>query len=150
MIIRPFNIADKDHLTDIFKLNVPTYFAANEIYDFEQYLSQHSETYLTIEHEGKIIGGTGYYVNTSDNSGRITWIFFHPDAKGLGSGKNAVEYCLKMLRADPGVKMLVVTTSQFAFKFFEKFGYELVKTEKDYWGPGLDLYLMEQPVFDAP
>jgi N-acetylglutamate synthase-like GNAT family acetyltransferase len=145
MLIRSFNIDDKEKLADIFKLNVPKYFAANEIHDFEQYLSQYGETYLTIEHEGKIIGGTGYYVNTSDNSGRITWIFFHPDAKGGGSGKKAVEYCISILRADTRVNKLVVTTSQFAFKFFEKFGYETVKIEKEYWGAGLDLYLMEQP-----
>jgi len=145
MIIRSFNVADQDKLIAIFMLNVPQYFAPEEVNDFEQYLSQHSETYLTIEHEGKIIGGTGYYVNISDKSGRITWIFFHPDAKGLGAGKEAVEYCINILRADPGVYKLVVTTSQFAFKFFEKFGYEVVKTEKDYWGAGLDLYLMEQP-----
>jgi N-acetylglutamate synthase-like GNAT family acetyltransferase len=144
MIIRFFNIADKDKLVDIFRLNVPKYFAPKEINDFEQYLTQHGETYLTIEHEGEIIGGTGYYVNISDNSGRITWIFFHPGAKGCGAGKKAVEYCMNILKADPRVNKLVVTTSQFAFGFFGKFGYELVKTEKDYWGTGLDLYLMEQ------
>jgi len=145
MTIRSFNIADQDALIDIFMLNVPRYFALKEVNDFEQYLSQHSETYLTIEHEGKIIGGTGYYVNISDKSGRITWIFFHPDARGSGAGKMAVEYCINILKADQWVNKLVVTTSQLAFKFFEKFGYELVKTEKDYGGVGLDLYLMEQP-----
>ena len=145
MLIRPFNFTDKDQLIDIFGLNVPKYFALNEVHDFERYLNDNSETYLTIEQEGKIIGGIGYYINTSNNSGRITWIFFHPGAKGQGLGKKAVEYCMKILKDDPIVEKLVVTTSQFAFKFFEQFGYELIKTEKDYWGAGLDLYLMEQP-----
>ena len=30
-----------------------------------------------------------------------------------------------------------------AYRFFEKFGLVLIKTEKDYWGKGLDLYWME-------
>jgi ribosomal protein S18 acetylase RimI-like enzyme len=44
------------------------------------------------------------------------------------------------------VKKLVVRTSQLAYKFFERLGYHLIRTEKDYWGKGLDLYLMEQVI----
>ena len=77
MLIRPFNFTDKDQLIDIFRLNVPKYFAPEEVHDFEQYLNDHS---------------------------------------------------------DPIVEKLVVTTSQFAFKFFEQFGYKTIKTEADFLG----------------
>jgi len=66
----------------------------------------------------------------------------HPNDSGLG--KKTVEHCLNILESSPNVEKLVVTTSQLAFKIFGKFGYELVKVEKDYWGEGLDLYLMEK------
>lgn len=145
--MRHFKIADKDQLIEIFKMNIPEYFDPAELNHFRQYLSQHADSYVTIEHEGKIAGGIGYCVNESDKSGRITWIFFHPNTRGIGLGRKAVEYCMRILQADPIVKTLVIQTSQLAFHFFEKFGYKLVKTEKDYWGKGLDLYLMEQPVF---
>lgn len=49
-----------------------------------------------------------------------------------------------MLKLNPKIDKLVVTTSQLAFRFIEKFGFDLIQTEKDYWGPGLDLYLMEK------
>lgn len=143
-MIRPFKTSDKEHLIEIFKLNTPKYFDTNELGDFEKYLTHHCETYLTIESDNKIVGGAGYYVNMTDNSGRITWIFFHPNSSGFGLGKQAVEHCLTILKSNPSVEKLIVTTSQLAYKFFEKFGYKLIQTEKDYWGQGLDLYLMEQ------
>lgn len=143
-MIRPFNISDNDQLIEIFKLNTPKYFDPKEVFDFIDYLDQHGDTYFTIEHENKIVGGTGYYIKESDKSGRITWIFFHPDFAGQGLGKQSVAYCLDILKSNPDIEKLVVTTSQWAHRFFEKFGYQLVSTEKDFWGQGLDLYLMER------
>ncbi|UQD56855.1 GNAT family N-acetyltransferase [Flavobacterium sp. K5-23] len=144
-MIRSYNDSDKDTLIEIFNLNTPQYFDKKEVADFIEYLDNYSDTYLTIEHEDKIVGGTGYYVNYSDNSGRITWIFFHPNYSGFGLGKQAVEHCLTKLKNNPKVEKLVVTTSQLAYNFFEKFGYKLSKIEKDFWGLGLDLYEMEMP-----
>ena len=86
-MIRPFKPHDKEILVDIFKLNTPKYFAPKEVDDFIEYLEYYSDTYLTIEHDGKITGGTGYYVRESGKSGRITWIFFHPDYAGQGWAK---------------------------------------------------------------
>ena len=144
-MIRPFNQADKNTLIEIFKLNIPQNFNVKEVDDFIEYLDNYSDTYLTLEHESKIVGGTGYYVKETDKSGRITWIFFHPNYSGLGLGRQAVEYCLKTLKQIQKVEKLIVTTSQLAYKFFEKFGYRITKIEKDFWGLGLDLYEMEMP-----
>ncbi|MBS1735607.1 MAG: GNAT family N-acetyltransferase [Bacteroidetes bacterium] len=144
-MIRPFKQTDKEILIETFKLNTPQYFDTKEVNDFVSYLEHHSDTYFTLEHDNKIVGGTGYYVKEGDKSGRITWIFFHPHYSGFGLGRQAVEHCLEILRQDPRVEKFVVTTSQLAYKFFEKFGYQLTKTEKDYWGIGLDLYEMEMP-----
>jgi len=144
-MIRPFIQADKDTLIEIFKLNTPQNFDTKEVADFIEYLDNYSDTYLTLEHEGKIVGGTGYYLKETDKSGRITWIFFHPNYAGLGLGRQAIEYCLTALKQNPKVEKLVVTTSQLAYKFFEKFGYRLTRIEKDFWGLGLDLYEMEMP-----
>lgn len=145
-MIRPYKISDKKQLFEIFELNTPKYFDPKEINDFESYLQQHSDTYFTIEYENKIVGGIGYYVKESDKSGRITWIFLHPNYTGYGLGKKAVEHCLAILTLNATLEKLVVTTSQLTFEFFEKFGYQLLKTEKDFWGEGLDLYLMERPL----
>jgi ribosomal protein S18 acetylase RimI-like enzyme len=143
-MLRPYNVEDKAQLIDIFKCNTPQYFDPKEVQDFEDYLEKYLETYQTVLYDGKIVGGIGYYFKEGDNSGRITWIFFHPNYAGLGLGKQSVEYCIPILKANPKVQKLVVSTSQWAFGFFEKFGYKLIYTEKDHWGEGLDLYLMEK------
>ena len=144
MNIRPYRSSDTPLLMNIFQQNIPKYFDPSEIKDFEEYLAEQPDTYLTIEDNGQIIGGVGYYVKEEDRSGRITWIFFHPDQSRKGHGRTVVEYCLEKLMADDRVQKLVVTTSQHAYLFFEKFGYQVLQTEKDHWGPGLDLYLMER------
>ncbi|MCE3280110.1 MAG: family N-acetyltransferase [Bacteroidetes bacterium] len=143
-MIRPYEVSDKEELISIFNLNVPKYFDPKELQEFEDYLEVGKDTYMTIESENSIIGGVGYEIRKSDSSGRINWIFLHPQFSGTGYGKQAVEYCLTILKQDPIVKTLVVRTSQLAYKFFERLGYSLIRTEKDYWGKGLDLYLMEQ------
>lgn len=143
-MLLPYTPNNKQSLIEIFNLNVPLYFAPHELDEFLSYLKVKSETYLCIYHDNKIVGGVGYDYKEEDKSGRINWIFVHPDFKGYGLGKEAVEFCIAKLQNDVRVQMLVVRTSQLAYKFFECFNYKLVKTEKDYWATGLDLYLMER------
>ena len=80
-MIRPYKPTDRESLLKIFSFNTPKYFDINEINDFAAYLEQKAETYLTIEVDNTIVGGTGYYINENDKSGRITWIFFDPRKK---------------------------------------------------------------------
>jgi len=143
-MIRPYKPTDKESLLRIFSFNTPKYFDKNEINDFKEYLEQNAETYLTIEVDNIIVGGTGYYINENDKSGRITWIFFDPSYSGKGLGKQSVEHCLKILSKDKRVEKFIVTTSQLAYKFFGKFDYSINRIEKNYWGEGLDLYQMEK------
>lgn len=145
-MIRPYKISDKHRLIEIFNLNVPTYFDAKEIEDFIRYLDEKSDHYLTVEQEEKIVGGVGHDFIESDQSGRVTWIFFDPEYTGKGLGHEAVEHCNNIFKSNSQVEKLVVRTSQLAYKFFEKFDYKTIKIEKEYWGPGLDLYIMERPI----
>ncbi|MCT4639464.1 MAG: GNAT family N-acetyltransferase [Bacteroidales bacterium] len=142
-MIREYRVSDREELLDVFKLNIPKYFDPKEVDDFLEYLDDHGDTYLTIEKDNKIVGGVGYIFNDSDKSGQITWIFLHPEYTDHGLGKQAVEHCITLLKSNSEIVKLVVTTSQLAFRFFEKFGFNLIRTEKDYWGSGLDLFLME-------
>lgn len=142
-MIRPYNKNDREQLLDIFYLNTPKYFDKKEIKDFKKYLEQKNDTYLTIEDNKQIVGGVGYYVNIDDMSGRITWIFIDPKYVGQGLGKNAVAYCLKIMSEDERIEKFTVTTSQLAYKFFEKFGYKTKRIVENHWGKGLDLYEME-------
>jgi ribosomal-protein-alanine N-acetyltransferase len=91
--------------------------------------------------EEKIVGAGGY--NILEKEGRISWYFIHPDYHAQGIGKALVQHSLSELRQNEEIDRIIVRTSQHAWRFFEKMGFELQKTEQDFWAPGMDLYQME-------
>lgn len=141
-MIRPYIPTDKNYLLDIFKLNTPIFFALEEMEHLEDYLSKFPDTYLIIEKDNQIIGGLGYLFSDNDTKGSINWIFIHPDYYRKGIGQEAFDHCLTILKANPNLEKIIVRTSQLVYHFFEKFNFELVHTEKDYWADGFDLYVM--------
>ncbi|MGI8894003.1 MAG: GNAT family N-acetyltransferase [Bacteroidia bacterium] len=143
-MIRPYKTADKEELLTIFRLNIPQYFHADEEKEYSDYLEKMGETYFVIEKDARIIGGAGYEVRETDKSGRINWIFIDPELQSSGIGKNVVKELIIILKANPGVEILIVRTSQLAYRFFEQLGYHVTEIKKDYWAEGLDLYLMHQ------
>lgn len=142
-MIRAYHQNDKEELLTILMDNVPLYFHANEVNDFSKYLDAHFDYYLVLQEDGQIKGGSGWSYTGVENIGSIAWILCKPDEKGKGYGTRLIEHCLAHLREKPDLKRIIVRTSQLAFKFFQKFEFAVIRIEKDYWGPGLDLYYME-------
>ncbi len=140
--IRSYRPDDKSRLVEIFHLNVPKHFGIEELKGLESYLDKPPETYYVIEVDNKVVGASGCAVE-ENLSGTITWIFLHPESAGQGLGRALVEHCLAILKKDDRVKKFRAKTSQTAYKFFERMGFSLIRTEKDYWAKGLDLYDME-------
>lgn len=99
VIVRPYQLSAKKSLIGIFNLNIPTYFEPEEIEDYSGYLDLYSDTYFTIEHDHYIVGGMGYIIRENEHNASITWIFFHPDYKGLGLGSLAVNHCLNVFKS---------------------------------------------------
>lgn len=144
IILNAFSEENKKQLLEIFKQNIPTYFAIHELEEFSSNLDIMPESYLCIYSNDKLIGGIGYEMRLSNNSGRINWIFLHPTYFGKGVGKKAVLHCLKILSTQKEVKKYLVRISQLVFPFFEKLGFKTTLIQKDYWAKDLDLYEMEK------
>lgn len=142
-MIRPYDKRDRQQLVKILRLNTPAYFDAREKKDFEKYLDSHGDTYFVFEKNGEVVGGGGYRINAAKKEGRISWELVSPSFKGKGIGRKLAEHCLSKLKKDPRIITILVSTSQQAHKFYGKFGFKTKKTEKDFWGKGLDLYEME-------
>lgn len=143
IVIRPYQPDDRKALVSLLVLNVPHYFAAEEVNDFESYLDTDAANYLVVESYGRIVGAGGYNLLDQGSEARISWDFFHPEVQGKGFGSQLLQYRLNSIKQSPGVNRIVVRTSQLAFRFYEKHGFELLEVIPDFWAKGYDLYHMK-------
>jgi len=147
ILIRPYRETDRDAVLHLFRLNTPLYFHPKEEQDLEEYLDRHREYYFVIEQYGNIAGCGGYNISGDKSSIRISWDFLSPGAKGRGLGGELLRFRIRQLEPYRGKALLMVRTSQMAYRFYEKGGFELKEVVTDYWAPGFDLYRMEHPAF---
>ncbi|MCG2612205.1 GNAT family N-acetyltransferase [Flavobacterium sp. SM15] len=141
--IKPYSIADKPKLLELLSLNVPKYFAQEEIEDFNLYLEHELELYYVASFENQIVGAGGINFEESRSVAKISWDFIHPDYHKAGIGTKLLTHRLSILQTMEEVKVILVRTSQFAYPFYQKNGFVLLETIKDYWAKGFDLYRME-------
>lgn len=142
-MIRPFVADDSPALIEILRLNTPEFFAPSEEEDYVNYLKQELEEYFVMEREGKLVGAGGINFFPGSRSARISWDLIHPDFQGKGFGSQLVQHRIQRLWQAPEVDTIVVRTSQLVHNFYAKAGFSLVKTQKDFWAPGFDLYQLE-------
>ena len=141
--IREYQTKDKCEIINLIKLNTPKYFAVEEEEDLNKYLENERELYYVLLYNQKIVGCGG--INFADNhtTGKISWDLFHPDYQGKSLGTRLLKYRIDKLNSIIGLQKITVRTSQIAYKFYEKQGFELFEIKKDYWAEGLDMYHME-------
>ena len=123
IVIREYEPADKEAVMELLRLNTPRYFAPEEAADLDAYLERERELYYVLLHEERIVGCGGINFADGGTVGKISWDMVHPQYRS--------------------VRRITVRTSQLAFGFYEKRGFELKGIEKDYWAEGFDLYRME-------
>ena len=143
MIIRNYKPTDKPELLRIIRDNTPAYFAPEEEQDFSDYLDNEVEGYFIVETDGKIVGCGGVNFEENKTIGIISWGMIHPDYQGKKIGGALLQYRLDFLKNTESVKRITVRTSQFVYKFYEKHGFQLIESKKDFWAPGIDMYYME-------
>jgi ribosomal protein S18 acetylase RimI-like enzyme len=144
MVIRQYKADDKAEVIALFRLNTPQWFAVEEEADLNSYLEKDSENYFLMLDGKKLVGAGGFNLFKEDLLARISWDFFHPSCQKQGLGTELVKYRLTKLSEYSWIGKIVVRTSQHAFGFYEKHGFELKETIKDYWAEGMDLYYMEK------
>lgn len=145
-MIRPYIPADKEKVLGLLRLNTPLYFHSSEEPDLLAYLERDAEHYYVVEEAGEIIGSGGFNLFPAQKTARISWDIIHPAHHGKGIGKQLTLHRLNEIRHNHPVELITVRTTQLVYRFYEKLGFELVKTEKDFWAKGFDLYQMNMPV----
>ena len=148
IMMREYKSIDKNAVLELIRLNIPKYFASNEEDDFSRYLDSEIELYYVLFFDKKLVGCGG--INFSDNrmTGKISWDILHPEYQGKSLGTYLLEYRIKKLKSIDRVQRITVRTSQLAYKFYEKRGFELLEVKKDYWARGFDMYRMEYKIQD--
>ncbi len=141
-MIRPYTAKDKNDLVKLIRLNTPKYFAATEEIDFINYLDKEVEDYFVVEDKGKVIGSGGINYFLTEGIARISWDVIHPDYQGKGIGTKLLLHRIQHIQKKQNIQSIVVRTSQLAYQFYQKMGFNLKSIEQDFWAKGLDLYLM--------
>lgn len=141
--IREFEANDKNEVIHLFKLNTPPFFAVEEEEDLIQYLEKERELFYVLLSDQTIVGCGGINFTDSHTTGKLSWDIIHPLYQGKSLGSKLLTFRLNKLRSLDGLTKIMVRTSQLAFKFYEKHGFECVEIKQDYWAKGLDMYTME-------
>ncbi|QHT70729.1 GNAT family N-acetyltransferase [Rhodocytophaga rosea] len=141
-MIRYFTPEDRQALISLLRLNIPQYFAPSEEQDFSEYLDTYLESYFVVEEAGKIIGCGGINYFLEEKIARLSWDIIHPDFQGKGIGRTLTQYRINQIRKNADIRKIVVRTTQLVYPFYQKMGFILEKSEKDYWAKGFDLYQM--------
>ncbi|MBC5620118.1 GNAT family N-acetyltransferase [Butyricimonas hominis] len=141
--IREYKSIDKSTVINLIKLNTPKYFAPEEENDFSNYLDNERELYYVLLFNEKIVGCGGINFAENKTIGKISWDILHPEYQGKSLGTRLLEYRIEKLESIKSVQKITVRTSQVAYQFYEKQGFELKEIKKDYWAKGFDMYKME-------
>ncbi len=155
MLIRPYTPADRQPCIEIFKSNMPNFFAPHELGDFENWLtakdntqiaykSNESEYYYVVELDKQIVGCGGFYIPKSNAEARMAWGMVENRFHKKGIGRAFLEYRINQIRLINPEISIALDTTQHSFPFFEKIGFNVTKIQKDTYAPGLDRYDMVQ------
>jgi ribosomal-protein-alanine N-acetyltransferase len=141
--IREYEANDKNDLINLIRLNTPEFFSTDEEKDLNKYLETERELYYVLLYDGKIVGCGGINLADEETIGKISWDIFHPDYQGKSFGTKLLKHRIDKLNSISSIQKITVRTSQVAYKFYEKQGFELFEIKKDYWAEGFDMYNME-------
>lgn len=145
MTIRPYQPTDHEPLLAVFHKSVPHAFAPEEATDFAHFLRTNTDPYFIAELAGRVVGGCGHYLTADTATARIGWILSDPDYAGSGIGGTLLRHNLGLIARHAGIHVVECRTSQVAYRFFNKFGFQLQYTQADFWAPGFDLYFVSRP-----
>jgi N-acetylglutamate synthase-like GNAT family acetyltransferase len=146
--IRLYYKNDKQQCLDTFKSNVPDFFSENEIADFEAFLNR-LETgipktqFFVIEDENRIVGCGGFGDKDNKNIISLAWGHIHKNEHKKGLGQQLLTYRLALIKQMYSQLPLLIDTTQFSYRFYEKNGFRLLKITENYYTEGMHRFDME-------
>ncbi|MTI17329.1 GNAT family N-acetyltransferase [Rhodobacteraceae bacterium RKSG542] len=136
MKIRPYEDKDYGDCIELFRSNMPKYFADHELSEFVAFLKAVHDPYYTILEGGRPVACGGFF-RKGDSYG-FMWGMVGYDYQGIGYGRALVQHRLdEIYRLDPNAKV-TIDTSQHTRGFYELMGFKVVRVTPNGYAPGLD------------
>ena len=136
---------EKQYFVDclnLFKSNTPTFFDPSEEELLQKYLNQEGINYYLFFDEKNKLVATGGYEHEQSSKIVLTWGMVDKKLHNNGYGRYITEYRLKKINKEFANTDVILNTSQHTFKFYEKFGFKVIKITKNGYGFELDKYDM--------
>ncbi len=147
--IRLYHKNDYKTCMEAFVSNVPLYFTEDEIKDFAGFLNkmENNDTteraiYFVIEFNQRVIGCGGYGDKDGNKIISLVWGLIHREFHHKGFGKHLLQYRLEQIKNQYPDFPVVMDTTQYSYKFFERFGFHTTKITPDYYASGMHKYDM--------
>lgn len=144
MKILKYTSAFKAQCLEIFKSNMPKFFAVEEEKLFIDFLDHDIEdNYYVVEKDGAIVACGGVFLDEDSDEAGLSWGMVHSGQHKTGIGKLLTEYRIELLKEVYPDKVYKVDTSQHTAGFYLKRGFKTVEVIPDGFAKGIDKYVMK-------
>ena len=140
--IKSYTTCFLESCLSLFKSNTPFFFDISEKALFQKYLIKKNINYYVLFNLNKKVIASGGYALEDDGSIVLTWGMVHQEFHNKGYGTILLEYRLNKIQREFPKTSIILNTSQKTFKFYKRFGFEVIKITNNYYGAGLDRYDM--------
>lgn len=142
LIVRPYALSDLEKILAIERLSFPKTAYSKAI--FNHFFKLCPEGFFVAEVDRKIVG---YIIGCEKNGGgEIISMAVDPKFRREGIGGRLLNFILDNFgkKEINALKLHVRTKNRGAIKFYQKFGFQVLKTVKNYYPNGEDTYLMRK------
>jgi len=144
ILSRTYRPEDMAGCLALFDSNTPRFFDESEREGFVGFLQDQALRwpYQVIEREGRIVGCGGHAVEADGVSVALCWGMVDQTMHGQGLGRVLTQARITAARATPGIRRVILNTSQHTQGFYARFGFEIEQVTPDGFAPGIDRWDM--------
>ncbi|HVR53850.1 MAG TPA: GNAT family N-acetyltransferase [Pseudorhodoferax sp.] len=134
--IRPYLAADRQACLQIFRSNLPRYFDASELPEFEEFLARSTQDYFVAQRGAAVLACGGCYAR--DGVGYLSWGMVARAHHHATIGTALLVWRVDRLFSQPDISEIRIDTSQHTAGFFARHGFRTTRQLAHGFGTGID------------
>jgi GNAT superfamily N-acetyltransferase len=146
MEIVPYETKDRPACLQVFRSNVPTYFAASDEMAFARFLDGLAVPFWVMKNSGELRACGGFAIKHPEpNCATLCWGMVISTAHRQGIGSAMLDFRIRIVATEyPSVARIRVNTTQLVQAFYEHHAFVVVRTDLDGYGSGLNRVVMDR------